>query len=349
MLNERFYNRIVFLTIAAVFVLFFLGGLVRSTGAGMGCPDWPKCFGQWFPPSTDEALPANYQEIYQEKRIEKVARLTGLLNKLGWTEKAQAIQQDARMYETHDFNLVKAYTEYINRIFGAVTGVLTLMSLVSSFQWLKTDRGRFWMTITGGFFILFNGWLGAMVVNTNLLPGLVSIHFLTAFLAVSFLMVARFWTLKVPKVPSIQKIPFTSLFLILTVLLVQILFGTQVRESIDILISDNNFRLNQNTVSELGLGFLIHRLSSFLLLILTGYVLYRTFTHNDLRDLYGKALIWFTATILIQIISGSANTLFNLPDLAQVVHITVGSLMFGIIFYICILGIKAYKAYLVRA
>lgn len=349
MFTERFYNRIVFLTIAAVFLLFFLGGLVRSTGAGMGCPDWPKCFGQWFPPSSDQALPANYQEIYQEKRLEKVARLTGLLYKLGWTEKADAIRQDARIFEIHDFNLVKAYTEHINRIFGAVTGVLTFITVVSAWQWFKSDKGRFWVSLAGAFFIVFNGWLGAMVVNTNLLPGLVSIHFMTAFLAVAFLMVARYWNLKVPRVPSIQKLPFTSLFLILAVLLTQILFGTQVRESIDTLVAEGAFKLNQNTFQSLGLTFVIHRFSSFLLLLLTGYTLYRTFTHNDLRDLYGKALIWFTASILIQIVSGSANTLFNLPDISQVIHITVGSLMFGIVFYICILGIKAYKAYLVSA
>ena len=61
-------GKLSFTALVAVLFLVFVGGLVRSTGSGMGCPDWPKCFGSFVPPTDSAQLPDDYSSAYNQYR-----------------------------------------------------------------------------------------------------------------------------------------------------------------------------------------------------------------------------------------------------------------------------------------
>ena len=74
------YNWIVLISI---YLIVIAGSFVRITGSGMGCPDWPKCFGQWIPPTQESQLPNDYENIYISKREKKIKRFCSFLNSIG--------------------------------------------------------------------------------------------------------------------------------------------------------------------------------------------------------------------------------------------------------------------------
>ena len=152
------FRRIGIITIFAVYLVILMGGIVRASGAGMGCPDWPTCFGQWVPPTEESQLPANYHEIYAE-----------------------------RGYENTQFNRVKTWTEYTNRLVGVSIGFLIFLTAWTSRIFLKTDKPIFYLSLSSFFLVGFQGWLGSRVVASELKPFMITLHMLLATVIVALL------------------------------------------------------------------------------------------------------------------------------------------------------------------
>ena len=337
------YRRLSGITVVAVYFLILVGGIVRSTGSGMGCPDWPKCFGSVIPPTAVEQLPENYQEIYLEKRLAKNERFVATLSKLGFKETANQLANDKSIQIEEEFNATKTWIEYINRLIGVVIGLLILATLVKSVSLWSQDK---WITITAFIslvLVAFTGWIGSIVVSTNLLAWMITVHMLLALALVAVLLYShrRAALLLVTNQitsPMPKKI-FVLLLVASILMLIQVVLGTQVREGIDRVSFAMGNMLREEWVGKVGLVFLVHR--SFSLVLLALHVLYFVWAFKfSIR--HSSITYWNQALLLLlvlEIISGMGMAYFGIPAYLQPIHLLFGSMILGVQF-ILILQLK---------
>ncbi|MFM8439600.1 MAG: COX15/CtaA family protein, partial [Candidatus Kapaibacterium sp.] len=133
------FRRLAVLTIVSVFLLIAVGSIVRVTGSGMGCPDWPTCFGRIIPPTSVRELPADY--------------------KTRWAVQGKEIA---------DFNAFHTWTEYLNRLLGVLIGIFIFATFLASLRWRRSDRQVTLASLAALLFVMFEGWLGAKVVEHDL-------------------------------------------------------------------------------------------------------------------------------------------------------------------------------------
>lgn len=322
------------LTVVSVYLLILVGGIVRCTGSGMGCPDWPKCFGTWVPPTEVSQLPAGYKEMYTAQRVAKNQRLAKTLERLGFKQVAGQIFAHPTQYIETDFNATKTWIEYLNRLLGALIGVFIFLTVLLALPYWRRDRTVFWMAF--GAFLLtgFQGWLGSLVVSTNLLPELVTVHMALALLIVAMLIYAvdksqqaRLQTAHVGHLPS-NLTPLLWLAALLT--FSQIVLGTQVREQIDVVATASDYLNRGNWVEQLGSVFKVHRSFSLVLLGLNLYIAYQLVqTKNTHLRRLATAVVGLLG---IEIGAGVVLAYLALPVAVQPIHLTVATILFGVQF-----------------
>lgn len=327
-MGHRGFYRLSLSTLVAVYILILVGGVVRSTGAGMGCPDWPKCFGQWVPPTAVEQLPADYKEFYSEYRHEKNVRFARYLMALGFDKTANQILTDETIREEADFNPVKTWIEYVNRLVGVVIGFLIFAVFVYSIRFWKSDRKLTWLA--GFTFVLvgFQGWIGSIVVSTNLTPWTITVHMFLAMVIVALLiyLVHKARGGNSFTVQGIVPWLLGCLFLVF----VQIFLGTRVREVVDEVANQLSDR--SEWISALGITFIIHRSFSWVILVFHAVLLRNLWKSEPIRGFVLPLFLLILGTIL----SGLGMAYFAVPPFLQPVHLLLATLTFGVEFYLAL-------------
>lgn len=284
------FQKFCLLSLISIYLLILAGAIVRSTGSGMGCPDWPKCFGRYIPPTQASELPFNYQEIYKEKLHGEV-----------------------------EFNPTKTWIEYLNRLLGALTGLFVLIMAILSFK--EENRVRNY-SIAALILVLGNAVLGKYVVDSFLLPGVVTIHMLLSIGVIFFLIKA----LNIQSGYVVKPLSARSWVGInLIIIFIQILLGTQVRENMDHVIAELGEGAKNNWISSLNIIYIVHRTFSWVVL-LSHLILW-----NKLK---GTSYLTYRQGILgllsISFLTGILMAYFALPLGSQAVHLVISLVLVGL-------------------
>lgn len=307
--NRRF-RRLALNTVITLYFLIIAGGVVRSTGAGMGCPDWPKCFGRWVPPTEASQLPANYKEIYG-------AKLKGEV----------------------EFNPVKTWIEYVNRLLGAFTGIMIFLTLLASIPFLKTGNKQiFYFSLAAFVLTGFQGWLGAKVVSFELMPVVVTLHMLLAIVIVFVLLYLFTWSGYAGNVLKLNEGSERMLngigLLVMALSLFQILLGTQVREAMDEVIVKLGYQARAEWIDELGLNFYIHRSFSIVVFVANVFWINKVLKSGNKDTIAGKIARVCLWILILEIATGILMAYFGVPPFAQPMHLTFAILLIGLQFVV---------------
>jgi heme a synthase len=188
------FQRLALWTTAATYFLILVGGLVRASGAGLGCPDWPRCFGSWIPPASAADLPPQF--------------------------------------DISQFNPALMWTEYLNRLLGVAVGLLILATTISAWRHHRGQPRIVWTTTMALLLTVFQGWLGGRVVAHELAAWIVTVHMIVALVIVQMLLYVTV-TAQGPPSRRQAGPARGALIVLILVTLVQIAFGTQVRGAVD--------------------------------------------------------------------------------------------------------------------
>jgi len=336
--SELKFQSINLYSIISLFLVILAGGIVRSTGSGMGCPDWPKCFGRYIPPTEESQLPSNYRTRYIEKQLKKNQRFAKVLKVFGYTTLALKVKSDLSVTsrQQEEFNPIKTWTEYINRLVGVVTGILLLATAFYSFSYLKKRKRIVLLSLFNLLLIVFQAWLGSVVVSSNLVSWIVTVHMLIALAILGISIYTWHKSKYLQDQSETTAKPWlmivTTLALVLDV--IQITIGTEVREKIDeyaMKLSGGSRQSWVNGANEVLINHKNIALSVILINVILYLLLKKYYKSSSIqRQLMSTTFI----LIMFQVFAGVILSYLGLPPVAQVVHILLASLLFGAQFYL---------------
>ncbi len=328
---KKYFPLLVKICLISVYVIIFAGATVRMTGSGMGCPDWPKCFGHLIPPtSAEELLWKPNTEFKKGLIIIKDEALLVASDK--FTSGTEFNPQNWDNYTKHDyaeFNVTHTWVEYINRLATVIAGIFFLLLIIASFGYWRENKKLVFLSFLALFLMLFEAWLGKTVVDSNLAVSKITIHMLVALLIVAVLLILRFNT-KSKKEFNTDNLFRNLLFIAFGLTIIQIVLGIDIREFVDEQLKSLGIANKDLIALEENTKFLVHRSFSILVVLVNIWV----FIRNRTLNLGHRLPFWILGILFVEVLAGVLMSYFDFPFGTQVIHMLFAALLFGVQFYL---------------
>ncbi len=298
----RSFRKFALLTTIFVYLVIFAGGLVRVAGAGLGCPDWPKCFGQWIPPTSIDQLPPDIDPA--------------------------------------QFNIVLAWIEYTNRLVGVVVGFLIAATAVWAIARFRQYKQIVFASIAAAILVAFQGWYGSIVVSSGLHQSIVSVHYFLALLIAGLMIFIYVQSYNLDKehlkqnysIPKDLRIWPIALFVLA---FTQVFLGTNIRATLERIAVSLPLLSDAERLRNVGLTNHIHLALGLTIAAITFAFSLRV---RKVRDSISPLINFGSAIaailVFIQIALGSVFIIFGLVPQVQLFHLTVASLYLGVLIMI---------------
>lgn len=333
MAQKTFYTAAKY-ALVSVYAIFIAGAVVRMTGSGMGCPDWPKCFGYYIPPTNETQIKWHPQKNYKKGTMIVFENALFVARKNLKTG-TQINPENWQKYTKHSyakFNVFHTWTEYINRLVSVVSGFVFLWLLYVAFRFRKQKSALFWWCVVAFLLMLFEAWMGKKVVDTVLKPKIITLHMVFGLFIIQIL-IGVLHNLAPSK--KHNKTTYTAIFFRLLLgacfcSLLQIAMGTQVRQFVDEQIQIFGFTNKQMRLYQPNLNFYVHRSFTIFIVLLNFFVFFKALKIG----FHSRLPLYILLIIGVEAFTGILMYYVNFPMGTQSIHFVAGIVMFGLQSYL---------------
>lgn len=320
-MQQSYFRKIALITTTLALFVVVLGAYVRLSDAGLGCPDWPGCYGHiTVPEASHHVNKAN--AAYPERPVEAA----------------------------------KAWKEMVHRYFASTLGLLIVILAVLAWRSKRISNQQVKLPIFLVALVIFQGLLGMWTVTIKLNPTIVMMHLIGGMTTLSLLwwMSLRQSKMFLPhsSYPTQLK-PFAGLAVIgLIIVIFQIMLGGWTSSNYAALVCADfptcqgslipptdfgeAFNLWRGTEINFEGGVLdntarttihfVHRVGALITFLFIGWLSLKLMFGTDVNKLQslGRLLLF---VLIAQVSLGIINVVYSLPLFIAVAHNGVGALL----------------------